>query len=93
MANIRSLRLLTALFSAAASSHLAPAQAADLTFGTPQRIVGNPAADAEPPQVAVGGSKAYLAWHEFPIQSIPGNGSPTYSSRAAPTAGGRSARE
>jgi hypothetical protein len=38
----------------------------DIDFDSPERIVGTPNQDAEPPQIAVSGRNAYIIWHEFP---------------------------
>ena len=89
----------TALFSLASaivvmvSSYSVPARGATLTFDPPKRIVGNPAADAEPPLVAVAGTNAYLTWHEFPLNSIPGNEQPDiFFSRSTNSGGAFSPR-
>lgn len=82
--------LLAASAVVAGSALWAPAQAADLVFGAPQRVIGTSQADAEPPQVAVSGNAVYLAWHEFPTSAD--NQPDVYFSRSTNSGGGFSPR-
>ena len=65
-----------------------PAQAA--TFGIPKRIVGTAAADAEPPQLSVSGTNAYIVWHEF--ESSSSQASEVYFSRSTNSGSSYSSR-
>jgi hypothetical protein len=59
--------LLSFVSSVTSANPLQPAYASsDINFDNPERIVGTPDEDAEPPQIAVSGRNAYIIWHEFP---------------------------
>jgi hypothetical protein len=40
-----------------------------ITFSAPQQIIGTAMQDAEPPQIAASGQRAYIIWHEYPTAS------------------------
>ncbi len=48
---------------------LQPAYAQNVNFDPPKQIVGTPAEDAEPPQIAASGKNVYIIWHEFPTST------------------------
>jgi hypothetical protein len=58
--------LLSLVSSVASDKPLQPVYAQDIDFDNPDRIVGTPNEDAEPPQIAVSGRNVYIIWHEFP---------------------------